>query len=226
MLFEVSDPDAPHQAIQATGLSVASCLAIEPALVDFGGWIPGCAPVRRDLRIRNDCDTPVRIGGVEVQSLGGEFFGVSYPGEGEEVPAFDEIPLVTVQYAPSDASPDPAHGTVFVYPVGTSEPIGGALLGRGPMLDRGRVETFIRSAETCFPLADRPEDANGNGTISAAEGELEVRLDGLITPPVNDQGQAVWGYRSDTNAVCFEPLFVPEKGAEVQLRYRASCLSH
>ena len=77
----------------------------------------------------------------------------------------------------------------------------------------------------CFPLQNQPEDTNGNGTISPAEGEIQVKMNGHVTPAVGTQGQPIWEYRANRNALCFQALAVPEPGTAIEVGYRNACLA-
>ena len=41
---------------------------------------------------------------------------------------------------------------------------------------------------------------------------------------VDSRGAPVWSYGSVTNAVIFEPLFVPEPGRSMTVRYVVACI--
>ena len=92
----------------------------------------------------------------------------------------------------------------------------------GTMRDVSKAAFGYRS---CFSLKGRPEDTNGNGSVSDVEGELQIRVDGLVSPSTGPQGQARWSYGADRKAVCYEPDFVPEPGRQVEISYRpaSSC---
>jgi hypothetical protein len=77
---------------------------------------------------------------------------------------------------------------------------------------------------TCYVLTALPEDSNASGTVTDTEGELEVRLNGTVTPSTGPQGQPYWEYRQDRGAVCFYPLAVPESGTQIEIGYRVACL--
>ena len=78
---------------------------------------------------------------------------------------------------------------------------------------------------SCFALKGRPEDSNGNGTVSDLEGELQVRVDGMVSPSRGPQGQVRWTLDAAEQAVCFEAGFLPEPGSQVEISYRVACLS-
>lgn len=62
-----------------------------------------------------------------------------------------------------------------------------------------------------------------DGDILEADGEIEVRLNDRVLGSRGAQGQKIWSYDRDQNAVCFEPLTVPSPGSTVEVSYRALC---
>ena len=79
-------------------------------------------------------------------------------------------------------------------------------------------------SRSCFFLGNQPEDRNGNGTISDAEQELQVLVDGAPVPSTAD-AETVWWYEPDWIAVCCAPDHIPEPLAIVEIGYSVSCLS-
>ena len=79
--------------------------------------------------------------------------------------------------------------------------------------------------KTCFFLGNQPEDSNGNGIIIDTEGEVQVKMNGRVTPSKGAQGQNIWFYSADQIAICFNPLAVPEPGTQIDVSYRVACLS-
>jgi hypothetical protein len=75
--------------------------------------------------------------------------------------------------------------------------------------------------KTCFFLSYLPADLDGDGTILDAD--LEVRQDGRVIASRAPQGQQIWQYWMAGNAVCFNPLSVPEPGDEIRVRYTRTC---
>jgi hypothetical protein len=76
---------------------------------------------------------------------------------------------------------------------------------------------------SCYHLSEIPADRNGDGDILEADGEIEVRLNDRVLGSRGAQGQKIWSYDRDQNAVCFEPLTVPSPGSTVEVSYRALC---
>lgn len=73
---------------------------------------------------------------------------------------------------------------------------------------------------TNFFLTAEPDLTGGNTisiTIDSGRGAEQV----LQTDP---RGAPVWHYDSVSNAVVFEPLFVPGAGAVMTVTYRVACL--
>lgn len=90
------------------------------------------------------------------------------------------------------------------------------------MRDLSRAVFGYRS---CFALEEEPRDRNGNGVVS--EGDLEVRIDGVILDSTGGtSGQVRWRYDAGKRAVCFEPGAIPEPGHRVGIAYSASCVAH
>ncbi len=79
--------------------------------------------------------------------------------------------------------------------------------------------------KTCFNLTSEPDDQNGNGHISDSEGEIELWMNGRLTPSKGLQDQRIWSYDGSQNAVCFEPLTVPEPGTQIEVSYKVACIS-
>lgn len=76
---------------------------------------------------------------------------------------------------------------------------------------------------SCYLLPNAAEDTNGDGQVTDGAGELEVRLNGQVVPSVGSQGQAIWRYRPEQRAVCFDPLAQPEPGTGIEVGYRIAC---
>ena len=79
------------------------------------------------------------------------------------------------------------------------------------LFDLGDRELGLAHA---FPLRRLPEDPL----------DLSVQVDGRFVSALEPStGRTRWHYDPQRNAVVFEPLFVPEPGALVTLRYRSRC---
>ncbi len=70
----------------------------------------------------------------------------------------------------------------------------------------------------CFPLRNTPLEPG-----SSPEAAITVRINGREVPAV-DQGRAIWTIRSDA-ALCFDPLAAPEPGTQIEVTYRAACIT-
>jgi hypothetical protein len=79
-----------------------------------------------------------------------------------------------------------------------------------------------RPRPNCFFLGNQPDDANGDGVVSAADGELRVLVNGVEVPSSID-GQPVWTYDSSGIALCFEPGRVPAPGSAIDVEYAVAC---
>jgi hypothetical protein len=85
--------------------------------------------------------------------------------------------------------------------------------------------------KTCFNLMSEPADQNANGNISDLEigedgkGEIEVKMNGRKLSSKGQQGQTIWTYDRSQNAVCFEPLTVPEPGSQLEVDYKVACIN-
>lgn len=53
---------------------------------------------------------------------------------------------------------------------------------------------------------------------------LEVYIDGQLIPPTSNEGTVNWRYDPAAAAVKFEPVAVPEPGAEIRVEYTAECI--
>jgi len=73
-----------------------------------------------------------------------------------------------------------------------------------------------------FFLRGTPGDQTNDGRVD--EKDIEVRVDGKITPPVSGSRARVWTYDPLTNAVDFAPLFIPAPGAQLTATYAVKCI--
>lgn len=78
--------------------------------------------------------------------------------------------------------------------------------------------------KTRFFLTGTPFDADGDGVISDAMGELVVEVDGVLDPSTADDGTEHWSYNKEVESVDFFPGFAPPEGSQVSIRYRVACL--
>jgi hypothetical protein len=53
---------------------------------------------------------------------------------------------------------------------------------------------------------------------------IDVKIDGMPMAPVDMLGSQVWTYDSTSNAVAFQPLFVPEPGETLTISYSVACI--
>lgn len=67
---------------------------------------------------------------------------------------------------------------------------------------------------TNFYLTARPE----------SEAVVKVFIDGVEQPRVDPRNAPVWNYDPLTNSVVFEPLYVPEPGRSMTVRYSVACI--
>jgi hypothetical protein len=65
-----------------------------------------------------------------------------------------------------------------------------------------------------FFLTGRPE----------SEMNITVTIDGVPLDRTNERGGLIWEYDSVTNAVRFQPLYVPEPGKAMTVRYQVACI--
>lgn len=73
---------------------------------------------------------------------------------------------------------------------------------------------------TRYPLESRPADENGDGAITDAAGEIEVRVDGELVP---SGGAVAWRYDAARNVVIFAKDAVPGSDQRVEIGYRGGC---
>jgi hypothetical protein len=57
----------------------------------------------------------------------------------------------------------------------------------------------------------------------ATDGGPAVSIDGMPLPPTDGRDAGVWSYDPARNAIVFMPLYVPEPGKDVSVRYRPVC---
>ncbi|MBL8917802.1 MAG: hypothetical protein JNJ54_03000 [Myxococcaceae bacterium] len=69
---------------------------------------------------------------------------------------------------------------------------------------------------TNFYLTGTPDLLGGN--------VITVEIDGVNLPENDARGARVWRYDSATNAIIFEPLYVPEPGRTMTVHYKVACL--
>lgn len=76
----------------------------------------------------------------------------------------------------------------------------------------------------CYNLSSLPMDLNGNGVISATEGELEVSVNGQVVPSGIAQGTHAWTYEewAGVASICFSP-FYEIYDSSIEVRYFAWC---
>ena len=55
------------------------------------------------------------------------------------------------------------------------------------------------------------------------KGPVEVAIDGVVVPAVDERGATVWVYDSVGNSVNFEPMYVPEPGQTLTITYHVTC---
>lgn len=56
-----------------------------------------------------------------------------------------------------------------------------------------------------------------------SRGPIEVRIDGQLIPPTLTGNDVVWTYDPVGNSINFEPLYVPEPGQTIEVRYSPTC---
>jgi hypothetical protein len=83
----------------------------------------------------------------------------------------------------------------------------------GPLSEAASKALFGFSASSTYPLS-RNADPDGGFTLE---------IDGMAVPPTAPNGQGVWRYDATSNAIVFEPLYVPEPGKRVSIQYGARC---
>lgn len=57
----------------------------------------------------------------------------------------------------------------------------------------------------------------------ASVAALVIKVDGVVLPATNAQGEVAWSYDSTTNAIHFEPLYAPPPGSTVEASYDERC---
>ena len=62
-------------------------------------------------------------------------------------------------------------------------------------------------------------------TAEPQGGTVTVAIDGVTLAPTDPRGAPVWHYDATSNAVDFEPLFVPEPGRTLSVTYVVQCLT-
>ena len=73
-----------------------------------------------------------------------------------------------------------------------------------------------------FFLRGTPGDQNHDGRVD--EKDIEVKVDGKLTPPVSGSRARVWTYDPQTYAIDFAPLFIPAPGAQLTATYTVKCI--
>ena len=72
-------------------------------------------------------------------------------------------------------------------------------------------------------LRSEPADRSENGRKD--EADLEVRVNGVLLPPIDPGSQRqIWRYDPLSNAIYFEPRFLPSAGAKITASYDLECL--
>jgi hypothetical protein len=75
----------------------------------------------------------------------------------------------------------------------------------------------------CLYLTAEPKDLDGDGEILETDGELAVRMNGVVTHERGPQGQQIWSYSASQAAVCFAPLAMPEPETTIEVEYVPVC---
>ncbi|MSP56827.1 MAG: choice-of-anchor D domain-containing protein [Myxococcales bacterium] len=108
---ESSDPDSPVVPVTVSGESVAPDIAVDPVDTDFGTLDVG-ATASVDVTVRNEGSAPLDI--TDVTYTTGSSPELSMRADATRwILAPGEFIVVTVDYAPADASPDDGYITVY-----------------------------------------------------------------------------------------------------------------
>jgi len=73
-----------------------------------------------------------------------------------------------------------------------------------------------------FFLRGTPGDRTGDGLVN--EADIDLRVDGMLTPPVSGSRTQVWTYDAGANSIEFAGLFVPAYGVQVTATYDVTCI--
>lgn len=84
------------------------------------------------------------------------------------------------------------------------------------MLSEGAFDFHAR-----YVLHGYPADRNGDGLVD--EADIQLFLDGVEHPHEDSAGERRWSFDPTANAIDFDPLMLPEAGAQVSATYEVPC---
>ena len=138
----VNHPVAGHLLVQVSGEGVKGCFAVQPTTVDYGVTKLSCGPRTRELIAVNDCVGPVRVEGMALEQVGGEFGVRSEVGFPYTLPQGSRVRL-SATYEPVDDGDDTA-ALRFTLPDGAEYTAG--LVGRG-VTTAEQTDRFFQESE-------------------------------------------------------------------------------
>jgi len=74
-----------------------------------------------------------------------------------------------------------------------------------------------------FNLRGLPDDINEDSTVD--ERDIELRVNGNPYPPLSSTMEKRWSYDPVSNAIDFEPFYVPKPGSQITATYTVACAS-
>lgn len=216
LLVEISDPSDPIREVVIEGQSGTPCLTFEPEAIEFPSVPRSCATPVRSVTVR-------ACPGATIQSidlaagLDADAFVVSRRPELPTTPGDGEAISFDVWF--SSQRWGTIHGAVDVqYGQGSHRlPLSGSV-------DEIQTDRYVVDDPVApLPLSVPPTDNNGDGIVD--DKDMEVRVDGWKTHPVDAFGQQVWSFDPDAQAIRFEATSAPRAGAEVRITFKPTCLS-
>jgi hypothetical protein len=170
VLFDISNPDTPHQVVPVHGASQEPCALIAPNDLDFGTVKPGCATRDREFQIINTCSSPLILGTIEMnEGVSDEFFIRSTPPVGFAIqPGLSAT--FTMAYRPEDEGTDT--GSVFVNVQNTLEPYMATLRGHAA-LDATQTDSFEQNER---PKVDLLWVIDNSGSMSEEQTAIANNL--------------------------------------------------
>lgn len=241
LTFETDIGGLPNGNVGVKMIGGSECLHLSASTLDFGETAVGCTSVTREVTLTNTCSAPFTLAAIAVDEAAGqpaggpdcpgskscpEFHVVgspSIPAAGLEVAPGEEVAL-SIKYKPIDLGADVGRFTV-------TGRFKGADLSWSIALHSGGVLVYLY---TDIFTIEEERDAGGfgfpkwdhlTGVPDLSAGPITVLVNGSVVPPTDQYGHTVWWYDPVRNKIIFEPLYEPEVGSKVEVRYYTTCFA-
>ena len=222
VLFTISDPSAPQQRVNLSGVGGNSCFLISPQALDFGtvGISNGqfCSNAKRKFVGVNGCAKSVTIQSVTLET-GDDVFSFLSETVPETVTAGQTSSPFEVGFKPQMAGTYTGSAAVATDLQATSFGVGfsGTAVAANPYTD------VFAGGATAFPLSGIPDPTSivlyVDGPPPGQSGTTGVEI-----PPGDPGGATNWTYDAPSNAVIPDPLNLSLSTTDsVYIQYRLVC---